>query len=91
MDFIQCGDFAWLILCPQLPAPEPRSCLQRSTYRDVCMELDEKMLPLETQFANFGPVECVDLCVALQGWTWWLQQDGASEDCRNTKGQELSL
>lgn len=33
------------------------------------MELDEKMLPLETQFANFGPVEGIDLCIALQGQT----------------------
>lgn len=51
------------------------------------MKLDEKMLPLETQFANFGPVERVDLCIALQGRTQQLQQDGASEDCRNTMGK----
>jgi len=54
------------------------------------MELDEKMLPLETQFANFGPVERVDLCVALQGWTQWLRQDGASQEYGNTMNQDLS-
>lgn len=48
------------------------------------------MLPLEAQFANFGPVERVDLCIALQGWTQRLQWDGASEGCGNTMGQELS-
>lgn len=48
------------------------------------------MLPLEAQFANFGPVERVDLCIALQGQTQWLQRDGASEGCGNTMGQELS-
>lgn len=42
------------------------------------MELDEKMLPLETQFANFGPVEGIDLCIALQGQTQPLQLDGAT-------------
>lgn len=51
------------------------------------MELDEKMLPLETQFANFGPVEGVDLCIALQGQTQQLQLDGATCKYRNAVGQ----
>ena len=55
------------------------------------MELDEKMLPLETQFTNFGPVECVDLCIALQGQTQQLKQDGANQNYRSTMGQVLSL
>lgn len=59
------GDFVLLTFHPQLSAPKPSSWLWPGTYRDVCMELDEKMLPLETQFANFGPVEGVDLCIAL--------------------------
>lgn len=74
--------------CPR--SPELGSCLnslQRPTYRNVCVELDEKMLPLETQFANFGPVECVDLCIALQGRTQQLYRDGAR--CRNTTGRDL--
>lgn len=31
------------------------------------MELDQKVLPLEAQLADLGPVEGVDLCIALQG------------------------
>lgn len=54
------------------------------------MELDEKMLPLETQFANFGPVKCVDLCIALQGQTQQLQLAGATCKYRNAVGQSLS-
>lgn len=50
------------------------------------MELDEKMLPLETQFANFGPVECVDLCIALQGRTQQLYRDGTRH--RNMTGRD---
>lgn len=54
------------------------------------MELDEKMLPLETQFANFGPVEGIDLCIALQGQAQPLQLDGATCKYRNAVGQGLS-
>lgn len=87
---LKIGDFMWLTFHPQLSAPEPSSCLWHGTYRDVCMELDEKMLPLETQFANFGPVEGIDLCIALQGQTQPLQLDGATCKYRNAVGQGLS-
>lgn len=55
------------------------------------MELDEKMLPLETQLANFGPVECVDLCIALEGQTQQLSQDWAIQNSPSMMGQVLSL
>lgn len=84
------GDFVLLTFHPQLSAPKPSSWLWPGTYRDVCMELDEKMLPLETQFANFGPVEGVDLCIALQGQTQQLQLDGATCQYRNAVSQGLS-
>lgn len=55
------------------------------------MELDEKMLPLETQLANFGPVERVDLCIALEGQTQQLSQDWAIQNSSSMMGQVLSL
>lgn len=86
-----------MVLHTRLPeglagVPAEHGELQRvlAQRRDVCMELDEKMLPLETQFANFGPVEGVDLCIALQGQTQQLQMDGATYKYRNAVGQGLS-
>lgn len=76
-------------LCLVAHPPGPES--QHSTYGNVCVELDEKMLPLETQFANFGPVERVNLCIALQGRRQSITWDRASRECRDTAGQELSL
>lgn len=45
-------------LCEGRELPRP--------YRNVGMEFDQEMLPLEAQFANFGPVEGVNLRIALQ-------------------------
>lgn len=60
---------------------------QHSTYSNVCMELDEKMLPLEAQFANFGPVERVNLRIALQGRTECYCGTGRAENTEIQLGQ----
>lgn len=37
-----------------------------NTHMDLRVQLDKKSLPFEAQFANLGPVECVDLGVTLR-------------------------
>lgn len=37
-----------------------------NTHMDLGVQLDKKSLPFEAQFANFGPVECVDFGVTLK-------------------------